>query len=384
MKKTLMLVICFVTLSTTSRAQTCPVSSTLQSSMSTANAADSITLDGVTDVTMCPEISMTETLGGGKLIFSDSPESPTANSILYKDETLGATGSTYNRIFVYHVNSSGSTKRFSVILKNRGSSACVLTRQKTGLAGPTTSFLYAGKLAYNRWDTSSAGSGVSVPAGSWVELDTTFDSTNVANGNLYHGIWDYSFQCDHSVIICMKNTSGSGPTTVCPGFSVAARDSHVRGTFSYAEKVYDSSTGITIYTSSNIQQLPLAGGTTNDSYVTGWDEAVSTPTAETDVGNYGVLYKMHLNYVSDDGRSIGLCYNPRGGSWGGATFDMVGVTPTTGNNHFLLPPSTGSESLNTRCVVSGRYNVGAGTVTWAQFMPTGGSAFPLRIVSIPY
>jgi hypothetical protein len=363
----------------------CPVSSTLDTDMTNSTLAQVITLDGISSVPGCPEISMSETWEGGKLIFSDSPESPTAKTKLYEDATLGATSSgVYNRIFSYHVNNSGSTKRFAVVLKNRSGTSCTLTRQKTGLAGPTTSFLYAGKLAYNRWDTSSAASGVNVSAGSWVALDSTFNGTNVSNGNLYHGIWDYSFPCDHTVAICMLNT-GDSATSVCPGLSVASRDSHDRGTFDYADKVYDA-TG-TILTSGDVQQFPIAGNTANDANVTGYDNAVSPPTAETISGNYGVLYKMHLTSSSDDGRALGFCFNPRGGQWGGAAFSMVGVIPTSGNNHYLIPPTTGSTGDNTKCAVWGRYTIATSPSTsepWIQFMPTGGSAFPLRAVAVPY
>lgn len=377
----------FLWLFPSSALAVCTVGATLDTDMSAATADDVVTLTGVTNVVDCPETSMSETWSGGKLIFSDSPESPTSTGRLYEDATLGATsGSVYNRIFAYHVNNTGSSKKFAVILKNRSGSSCTLTKQKGGVAGPTTSFLYAGKLAYNRWDTSTAGSGVNVAAGAWAELDTTFNGTSVSNGNLYHGIWDYSFPCEHTVVVCIRATTDSA-TTWCPTASLLSRDGHDRGTFSYADKVYDTASGETIVTSEELVQFPLAAGSANDAWATGFDNAVASPTAETLEGNYGVLYKMHLTSMDDDGRDLGFCVNPRAGAWGGAAFAMVGITPTSGNNHFLMPATTGSESSNTKCVVWGRYDVAASpstTSVWVQWMPTGGSAFPVRMVAVPH
>ncbi len=365
----------------------CPVSGTLQSNISGASAGDVIVLDGIASVPGCPEVTMSQSWTGGALVFSDSPESPASTGKLYEDATLGGTsGGTYNRIFSYHVNNSGSTKRFAVILKNRSAASCTLTVQKAGRAGPTTSFIYAGKLAYNRWDTSSAGSGVAVAAGAWAEIDATFDSTNVGNGQLLHGIWDYSFPCAHTIDVCMLSTTDS-PTGVCPGKALLSRDGHVRGTFPNADKTYDTAVGVTILTSTGALQFPIAGGTTNDDFATGFDNAVNPPTAETNSGNYGVLYKMHLTTSSDDGRAIGLCYNPRAGQWGGAEFVMVGNTPLSGANHVLVPPTTGTTGDSTKCGTWGRYGIAASpstTIVWGQFMPTGGSAFPVRVVTIPH
>jgi hypothetical protein len=363
---------------------TCPVDATLDTDMSAASADDVITLTGVSSVPGCPEVSMSESWSGGKLIVSDSPESPTSTGKLYEDATLGATsGTAYNRIFSYHVNNTGGTKRMAVLVKNRSGSSCTLTVQKAGRAGPTTSFLYAGKLAYNRWDTSSAGSGVSVAAGAWQDLDTTFSGQNVSNGNLYHGIWDYSFPCDHTVVTCIRSTSDA--VSWCQTASVLTRDSHDRGTFDSTDKTYD--TVGTFLTSEDIQQFPMASGTTNDAWITGYDNAVASPTAETLEGNYGVLYKLHLTGSDDDGRHAGFCINPRGGAWGGAAFAAVGLTPASGANHFLMPATTGSESSNTKCVVWGRYDLAAApstTTPWLQWMPTGGAAFPVRAVIVPH
>lgn len=359
-------------------AQTCSVPSQLDTDLTAAAQADVISLAGVNPIS-CPEVSMSETWAGGKLVFSDAPESPTTTGKLYYDNGMAATsGTDYNRVFVYHVNNSGSTKRFTVVIKNTGSSSGTLTVQKKGTAGPTTSFLYAGKLGFERWLNSSAGSGTNVSAGSWVRLDSTFDTTNVSNGNLLHGIWDYSFDQPHEIAICMLKTTDS-PTSKCPSESVLSRDSHQRGTFPYADKIYDTASGVTIDTSGDIQQFPIAGGTTNDSFAVGTDD--TDGSSQTLSGNYGILYRMHLTTASGDGRNLGFLINPRAGQWGGAVWAMAGELA---GGKFLIPASSGSAGDNSKGATEGKYNPGSGLTPWAQFMPTGGSAFPVRWVAVPY
>ena len=288
----------------------CPTPAQLITDLTNANQADVISLSGINPVN-CPEVPMTETWAGGKLIFSDSPESTLAKAKLYEDSTLGATsGTTFNRLFVYHVNGkTTSNMRFTVLVKNTSTSSGTLTVQKVGTAGPSTSYLYAGKLGFQRWLTSTAGTGVLVGAGATVRLDTVFDSTNVAPSNLLHGIWDYSMTQSHKITICAIDQNDS-PLTVCPGLPMAARDAHQRGTFPFADKIYDTAVGVTVDTADGIQQLPMIGGTVNDTWAIGTD--VTDGSSQTLSGNYGILYRMHLTTSATDGQKFGFLFNPRG------------------------------------------------------------------------
>jgi len=360
-------------------ASTCTTPAQLITDLTAASQATSISLSGVTPLN-CPEVGMVQTWAGGKLIFSDSPEKPSVRGKLYEDGTLGATtGTDYNRIFAYHVNGKTSGKmKFTVLLKNTGTETGALTLQKKGVAGPTNSYLYAGKVAFERWLNSVTGAATNVPAGSSVQLDTAFETAAVKD-YLMHGIWDYSFDQPHKVMICALDESDVA-LTVCPPLAVSVRDpSHQRGTFPNADKVYDTASGVVIDTANGIQQFPLAGNTPNDSNAVGVD--VTDGSAQTIAGNYGVLYKIHLNTSATDGKKLGFLLNPRGGAWGGALWTGPGITP---GGKFLIPPTTTSLGDNTKGAVEGKYTPGAAFTAWAQFMPTGGSAFPLRFVAVPH
>lgn len=362
---------------TTVSAQTCPTPSQLVTALNSADQDDVISLYGVNPLN-CPEISMSQTWSGGKLIFSDSPEKPTSHGKLYEDTTLSYTsGTDFNRIFVYHVNGFGNKRmKLAILLKNLGGSTGELKVQKSGTAGPTTSYLYAGKMAFQRWLQSSTGSAVNVSAGATVRLVTDIE-TSMANNYLMTGIYDYSFDKPHQITVCALKSNES-PLSVCPGLSVLSRDTHQRGTFPYADKVYDTNS-YQIDTASGITQMPLAAGSTNDSWTVGTDKTDNS--SQTLTGNYGVLYKMHLDTKSTDSKKLGFLYNPRGGAWGGAQWAVTGITA---GGKILVPASTGSLSDNTKGVVCGKYNPGTSFTFWMQFMPTGGAALPLRFIAAPY
>lgn len=367
-----------ILLAGTALAQTCPTPPDLASALNAASQDDVISLSGVNPLN-CPEVGMAQTWSGGTLIFSDSPEKPADPGKLYEDATLNyTTGTTFNRIFVYHVNGNNKKRlKLAVLLKNLGSDTGELKVQKSGTAGPTTSYLYAGKMAFLRWLQSSTGSPVNVPAGETVRMVTDIE-TSMAYNYLMHGIYDYSFDKPHQITVCVLYDRDN-PLSKCPGYGVLARDTHQRGTFPSADKVYDTGSGVQIDTASGVSQLPLASGATNDSWAVGVDATDGSP--QTLTGNYGVLYKMHLNTKSTDGKKLGFLINPRGGAWGGAVWPVTGVTP---GGKFLVPETTGSLGDNTKGTVAGKYEPGSSFTFWMQFMPTGGSALPLRFVAVPY
>lgn len=359
---------------------TCPTPSALATALGSTTQGATLSLDG-TDPVQCPQVSMDQTWTGGTLVFSDSPESPTTRGRLYDDPTLAATASgVNNRLFVYHVNNASSGhQRFVVLVKNLGTVAANLTVQQRGVAGPSTAYAYVGKVAVDRWLTSTAGTPVAVQPGAYAELDASFDNTQVAPTYLMNGIWDYSMDQAHEVIICDVNAKDNA-INVCPTLPLLSRDVHVRGTFPSADKIYDTAAGVTIDTANGIQALPLASGAPGvDDWAVGTD--VTDGSQQTNKGNYGVKYRMHMSLVSSDGQNLAWLYNPRGGSWGGAVFDSAGVFP---QSTVLLPPGTGMDGDSTTGVVQNEYSPGTGLTTWVQFMPTGGSAFPLQYVAVPY
>ena len=359
--------------------QTCITPTPLVSDLNSAGQGSIISLSGLKPLN-CPEAAMTEAWSGGRLIFSDSPESPATPGILYRDSSLTATaGGIANRVFLYHVNGNPTNRmKFTVQITNTGTDPGALTIKQRGIAGPTTSYLYAGKVAFERWLNSIPGMPVSVDPGQTVELDSGFESTTAAKDFLLHGIWEYAFTQPHQVTICALNEDDD-PITVCPSLSVLPRDGHQRGTFRHADKVYNSADSVIVDTASGVQQFSLAGNAPHDTDAQGIDRTDGTCMSLG--GNYGILYRIHIATQSSDGQNLGMLINPRAGSWGGAVRVLPGLLP---GGVFLIPAGTGAVANNTEAALAGEYAAGSGLTVCLQWMPTGGSSFPVRLLAVPY
>lgn len=380
MKKTILIFALLALVPVAAQAQVCPTPSQLDADLTAASQGAVISLSGVLPLT-CPEIAMTETWTGGKLIFSDSPESPTTRGKLYEDGTLAATsGTVYNRIWVLHVNQNPTKNmKFGVLIKNLGSSNATLTIQKKGWKGPGTStaWVQMGMDAFKDWLNSTAGSPVTVAPGATVRLDSAFE-VSVAKGSAMHGMWDYSMSQPHQVTVCAVHSTDTMLTT-CPTLSVLARDVHNRGTFEYADKVFDTAAGVTIDTATGIQQFVVGGQGSYDSVVSGID--VPTGSTEQLAGNIGVLYRMHLSTVSTDSQNLGFVINPRGGWWGGAFKSLIGQLSQSAS---ICPTTGGGLGDNTKACVVNRYTPGGGLSVWVQFMITASANAPVRFLAIPH
>jgi hypothetical protein len=351
----------------------------LQKELQTARQGAVVSLHDM-DPNSCPRIPISQTFTGGKLIFSDSPESPTNAGILYMDTHLAATSpSISNRIFVYHVNASSSGKmKFSVLIENNGNSAAVLTVHRAGVAGPGADYMLIGETAFHRWLTSTEAMARIVPPGQTVRLDTNFDSINVARGGLLNGIWDYSFDQPHTIFICALH-SNDDPVAIGPALGVLARDVHDRGTFEHCNKDCATTTGLIVNTAQGLHEFPIGGN--GDIYVEGWDNSVFPSIAVTDEGNYGVLYTVNMDLKGDDSGALALLLSPQGGSWCGAVKAVPGLLP---GGVFFVPSNQRSISDPSTAVVEGEYFPRVSKSVWFQFMPSGGSSFPVYLLTVPF
>ncbi|HEV2327228.1 MAG TPA: hypothetical protein VGY56_00390 [Verrucomicrobiae bacterium] len=350
----------------------------LQNILTTNRQGAVVSLCGVAPES-CPRIPVSQTFSGGKLIFSDSPESPTNVGILCMDTNLAATGpSIPNRIFVYHVNASSSGKmKFCVLVENNGNSAAVLTVHRAGVAGPGTDYMLIGETALNRWLANSRTTAHSVAPGQTIRLDTNFDSINVAHDGLLNGIWDYTFDQPHTIIICVLHANDD-PIAVGPTLGVLAGHVHDRGTFEYCNKDCSTTDG-NINLASAPREFPIGGN--DDIYVKGWDNSVFPPIAVTNEGNYGVFYTVNLKLNADDSGALALLLSPQGGSWCGAVKAMPGLLP---GGMFFVPSNQKSISDPSSAVIVGEYFPRVLKNISFQFMPSGGASFPVYVLTVPF
>ena len=381
MSKFVIVIFSILAMASVAKAQVCATPSQLDTDLTASTQGSVISLSGVLPLT-CPTIPITETWTGGKLIFSDSPESPTTKGKLYEDGTLAATsGTVYNRIFVLHVNQNPTkSMKFGVLIKNLGAVDATLRIQKKGWKGPGLSWVQMGMDAFKDWLNSTAGSNVVVAPGATVRLDSSFE-VSTPKGQAMHGIWDYSMTEAHQVTVCAIHATGDTMLGTCPGLSVLARDVHDRGTFEYADKIYDTSVGAVIDTAAGIQQFSVGGwsGSAYDTIVSGVD--VPTGSIEQLDGNIGVLYRMHLATSATDSQNLGFVINPRGGWWGSSVKSLLGLMSQSATN---CPTTGGGMSDNTKACVMNRYTPGGGLNVWVQFMITASANAPVRFIAVPH
>lgn len=333
-------------------------------------------LDGL-DVINTPEATVTRTDSGGKLLFSDSPEKPTTTGKLAFAQLPAPAAGTSHRLYVYHVNGNTTAKRLAVVLENTGAGDITVTKGKLGIAGPSTSYSVVGKRAVQRYLSSTNNTTVTVPGNGKVVLDSTFDTTNISTNYLYHGIWDVSWSgADLKVHVCLKTTTASS-TSFCPGATVLARDAtHQRGTFPNADRIIDPEGWDT---ASGVRKLTLGGNTANDPHLVGTDE--TDGSSQTLKGNYGLFYRMHLNYSSTDGRNVGHLINPRGGAYNGAVNVAAGVQA---QGVYNTPATDTALTDNTFGTIAGRWNPSTHPSPWTQYMLPGASSAPNALIMAPY
>ncbi len=304
----------------------------------------------------------------GTLVFSDDPETFTSSGVLYEDTV----GPGLVRLFVYHVNGAASAKKVSVVLENDApSNAVQASLLASGVAGPSSNYLYTGKVAVDRWLQSTVGATLDIAAGQAALLDATLDGTAVPTNDLMHGVYDLELTGPLRVfIVALDSTTDT--LSAYAALAVLPRGNHQRGTFWPANILVSSSCPVD--TASGVFDFPLPSSLP----VNGTD--ATTGQAEVLGGQYGVLTEVDLAVSSSDGRSLALILDPRGGDYGGAAVVPSGLT--TGG---VIELPTASTSTVDQGIVVGLYSPTVqpfvGPFVWT--LP-GGSSAPVDLLLVPY
>lgn len=237
------------------------------------------------------------------LFFSDSPEMPATDGVLYAD-TLPAGR---HRIYDYHANGdAGSARKFPVVVLNQNDAAATITILRRGLTAPGTDYLAVGKEVARLWLDPRAPTTVTVPAGKRVLLDPGLDALHAGTNALVNAIYDITIDAPLkvSVVSVRANVDAVAATA---GLSLLPRDrDHQRGTFPKADLLLRGTPPV------GVSRLRLGDGSV-DPILVGRDATVGDEQRLK--GNYGLLYRIAL-----DGGAAGI--TARGGAWeGAATFD---------------------------------------------------------------
>jgi hypothetical protein len=329
---------------------------------------DVVTLGGLDeDSVPCLPTFVCSPASAPTLLFSDSPESPTASGVLYAD-TVGP-GSF--RVYVYHANGGTTLRKFSAVVLNQGAADAHVMIVRSGVApAPSQNYVALGKTVAEAWLASAGGGSVTVPGGTRILLDPALDALQAANAELVHAIYDVTL--DAPVKISIVSVAATDDTVaVAAGLPLlAATGGGGRGTFPGADVLLVPAAALA---GPGMSKLRL-GGNVTDGDLQGVD--ATTGRALTLTGNFGVLYRMHFAATT----RVALAVAPRGTSWGGAA-EVAPGEDVTSDSFVILPAAQTDLATTTDAVLLGRFS--AGTSPYARLMTAGGSNLPIDLVVAP-
>lgn len=287
------------------------------------------------------------------LVFSDEPETVFDDGVLYAE--FLEPGQRY-RVYTYHVNGTGSLRKFPVVVLNQGDVGATVTITARGLAGPTTNYLEAGREAALAWIQGAAPQAVEVPPQTRVLLDADLDARHAATDELVHALYD--LEVDAPVKLSVVSVGASADAaTVTAGLSVVpSAGLHVRGTFPGA----DLDLILAEPASADLRHVRL-GANLIDPDLTG-TSLVDGGERVTLKGNFGLRYR--LVGLSDTSVAI----NPRAGVWAGAA--------RLGAGGFLVPSGDLAVSDNATAALIGETLPGT-----LVLLTAGGSNLPIHLLT---
>jgi hypothetical protein len=331
-----------------------------------ATRGDVVSLGGLSEpAAPCAPVLVCTPVSAPTMLFSDDPESPSTDGVLYAD----VIGPGAYRAYVYHTNAGTGLRKFPVVLLNQGATDVNVVLGPKGVAGPGTDYVAVGKAAIVAWLGATTTQTLVVPAGQRVLLDADLDAVHAANGELAHGILDFTL--DGPVKLSVVSVAAAeDAATVTAGLSLLPDDQlHQRGTFPGATRLLQ---GTTALDGTGVRHLTLGDGVA-DVDLAGHDAVDGTSVSLG--GNYGLVYQIALTA----GVHTGFVVAPQGGAWGGGAGVPLGEDGPAGV--VALPGASSSLGSQSEAIAVGRF-VAQSSVT-LTLISAGGSNLPVDLASVP-
>lgn len=316
---------------------------------------------------------------GGSLFYSDDPETVEEYGILYQD-SLNAGN---NRVYLYHVNGLSASAKISAVIHNIGEETANVTITRKSLPAPSTNYCLVGRAAGKLfYDNIAMPQPFTIGAGETVLFDPELDALSVSQNQLVSALYDFTSD-QPTRITSLMLPSGADTLEQFASLGFSENDGLGRqGTFPSNSRIspepypYKTSDGIKVFEiASNPKytsyDLPIAGLDAESG------EATVLP------GNFAVTYTIQVNVTSDDGRSMALLMNPRGGAYGGyfrTTF------PLKNHPEGILVPESSLVVANTAeaGIIALIEPASEPQLLTLDFMPAGSSSLPIHILMVPF
>ena len=339
----------------------------LVSALATAAPGDVVSMAGMDEANApCLPVIVCTPDDAPTMLFSDSPESPSQDGVLYADTVPAGR----YRIYVYHTNGGAALRKFPIVALNSGALPAKITVVRRGLAAPSTQYVSVGKTVLLDWFVDRAPVDVVVPAGARVVLDDALDQLHAAQNELVHAIYDVVTDASLKLSV-VSVTAGADAATATAGLSLLTRDvDHQRGTFPGADVLIVAATGAALDGGAGqqqgVQRLRLGLDEVDDTL-----QGIDAPTGvkQALLGNYGMLYRFALGLATPATAAIA----PRGGGWGGVA--------RSGATAVALPSATEQLATTTDAIVVSATggDAGAGGGAEVRLLTGGGSNLPVDL-----
>lgn len=333
----------------------------LATDLAAAAPGDVVSLSGMVESDApCLPVVVCTPADAPTLLFSDSPEMPSQDGVLYADTVPAGR----YRLYVYHANGGAALRKFPIVVLNQSVTPAKVTIARRGLAAPSTAYVSVGKTVVLDWLVDRAPVDVTVPGGQRVLLDPALDALHASQDELVHAIYDVVVDrtVKISFVSVLANADAAATTA---GLSLLARDvDHQRGTFANADVLVALAPGAGAQ-KSGVQRLRLGLDEVDETL-----EGIDAPTGVKQrlLGNYGLFYRFALDLPAPARSAI----SPRGGAWGGIA---RAIATDGGATSIALPTATAVLGTTTDAIVLGS-TAGAKEL---RLITAGGSNLPIDL-----
>ncbi len=251
------------------------------------------------------------------------------------------------RLYMYNVNGvrepEEMDRRINAVVKNLGEETMTVTMYSYSSQVPSGNYHFIGK---NGLAEFFADEGVQftfeVPAGMSAPLDPEMEDRITKFNDLVHGFYEFTVDqpAEVSVVQCPPDESSADAndrmTEVIP---INEQRNAGRGKFGVSNYHIRTKADEPIDTSAGVSEIVLADNE-YDPWVRGI-ESESNNIIELK-GNYGVIYDIHAEYTSPDGRGLALItWNSRfeASQWCGGLAASVKLSSNGGEENVVVLPS---------------------------------------------
>ncbi len=259
--------------------------------------------------------------GGPQFLVSDKPEYFRTGDGIAMQERIEP-GRV--RLYTYHVpEPTDAKKTITAVIENIGDKPMNFRFLRYAFPRPGKDYHQIGKAGLIDYFGGQAPSDTRIlKPGMRMAIDPAMDRTVVGRDDLVHGF--YEFEIDQPAVVTVLQRDPDADSAeavdrleklprVLPGQNPSGAG---RGLFQLSDfEVAPLEEGFVLDTADGPQQIIVADGN-RDAWIVGRDSIAGLEEAPLK-GNYGVMYRIKLNYTSSDGKGVALLvYNSRsGGKW---------------------------------------------------------------------